>query len=539
MSIGFRLFLLAFLLLSLSLKKSKLHVLNYCESGKWSNLYPLQAFDFTSVRIVTQVYEGLTAYNPENLNIELRLAEKTEVDVDKTIWTLYLRKGIKFHTDGCFGKEGTREMNAYDVKFCFDKALNPGAFNYYYEVVKDLFKGGDEGVKVINDYCIQFVLNDSNTDFLHILTLPCFYIYPKEAFDKYGEDMQFTCVGTGPFRIAEAQSDLIQLKKNKNYWRKGKAGKKLPYLDIVNIYMDNEAIKTEKAFIEGEIDFCFITAPNTQFLDVNNTLKNEYAGSQLQTAASHAIFYYGFQHFSEPFKSKKVRQAFISAIDREKLIISLLGGRANLLIGAVPSGLPGYDNSKLKSQPFDPEKARQLLAEAGYSNGKDFPKIKLRMYGGGDRNILMAQFMQNALKENLNIDIEIVTSTFSQHLDQVESGKSQFWRSSWIPDHPLPIEYLKLFHSKTVPDSLSKRSYVNTVRYINPDFDKLLTLAAETKDPDSRNNYYIQAEQLLIEDAVILPLFYDKLYLIHSKNVKDLYLNAMKYLDLSVVSKVE
>ena len=182
------------------------------------------------------------------------------------------------------------------------------------------------------------------------------------------------------------------------------------------------------------------------------------------------------------------------------------------------------------------EYAKKLFDEAGYPNGKDFPNITLQINsGGGDRNVLTAQVIQSMLKENLNIDISIETLPFTQHLDKIESGQTLFWRSGWISDYPDPESFLTLLSSSHIPEKLSDRSFFNTTRFENAKYDSLLTLASKEVDNTKRFQLYMQADQVQIDEGALMPIFYDEIYRLIQKNVRDFHVNAMEYRDLTRV----
>ena len=194
----------------------------------------------------------------------------------------------------------------------------------------------------------------------------------------------------------------------------------------------------------------------------------------------------------------------------------------------------GYDFKSLRGYSYDPDKAKKLLAQAGYPNGTGFPKLTLQINsGGGDRNVLTAQVIQSMLEENLNIDIQIDQMPFSQHLDKLEPGKSLFWRTGWIADYPDPETFLTLLYSGHIPPNLDDRSYVNSVRYKSAKFDSLFSLAMREVDDKKRFALYAQADQVAIDDAAIMPIFYDENYRLIQTNVRNFPANAMEYRDLT------
>ena len=176
------------------------------------------------------------------------------------------------------------------------------------------------------------------------------------------------------------------------------------------------------------------------------------------------------------------------------------------------------------------------MAAAGYPDGNGFPKLTLQINsGGGDRNIQTAEVIQKMLKENLNIDVEINVMPFAEHLESLETGKAQFWRSAWVADYPDPETFLSLLYGKNVPEKITDKSYLNSVRYKSAKFDSLFSAALREVDDKKRFDLYLQADQVAIDDAAIMPVFYDENYRLIQTNVKNFTANAMEYRDLSHV----
>lgn len=188
------------------------------ELEDFKNLYPLSIIDVISQRIANQVYEGMVKLSQTDLSVVPALAYRWEANADATVWTFHLRKGVRFHDDACFADGKGREMNATDIKYCFDKLCESSPNNTCYDYTfKDRVKGATEyfestkagkpiaggvsGVKAVNDSTVEISLMYSFSGFLNIIAHPGCYVYPKEALEKYGIDMRTKCVGTGPFQV--------------------------------------------------------------------------------------------------------------------------------------------------------------------------------------------------------------------------------------------------------------------------------------------------------------------------------------------------
>jgi peptide/nickel transport system substrate-binding protein len=526
------------------------------EVEDFRSLFPLSITEVTSDRITKQIYEGLIKQSQDELTILPSLAAQLEFNPDATVWKFYIRKGIKFQDDGCFPDGKGREITAKDFKYCFDllctsspqnqlfggtfKDRVVGANEYFQSTIdKKPLAGGVSGIKVLNDSVLQITLLHSFSGFLNILSTPGCWVFPKEAVEKYGVDMRTKCIGTGPFQVKSVkEGESVVLERNPNYWDVDEFGNQLPYLDAIKFSFIKEKKSEFLEFKTGNLDM-ICRLPVEMISEILGDLghaRETNAPFEMQVVPAMSVFYFGFQHQSEPFNKKEVRLAFNYAIDREKIVDNILQGEGIPSIGIVPPSFSGYENDKLKGYTLDVDKARKYMVKAGYPNGKGFPKITLQTNaGGGERNLHICEAVQKMLKENLNVNIEINIMPFAEHLERLESGKAIFWRSGWIADYPDPETFLTLLYGRHVPKNLSDKSYLNTVRYKSEKFDSLFSAAMRELDDRKRMDLYLQADQVEINDGAILPVFYDENYRLLKPYVKNFPANAMEYRDFTRV----
>lgn len=526
------------------------------ETEDFRSLYPLNVTEVVAHRITNQIYEGLVKLNQEDLSVIPCIAEKWEINPDATEFTFYLRRGVKFHDDPCFPDGKGREVTAHDFKYCLDKICESFPENQMFWLFKDKVKGaneyyestknknplpgGVEGIKVIDDYTLKIELNYPFSTFLKILSHSACWVYPKEAFEKYGVEMRVKCVGTGPFRVKTLkEGEYVILERNPDYWGIDMYGNQLPYLDAIKYSFIKEKKSELVEFRKGNLDMVF-RLPLEMIKEVVAEFEEAKKGGnrpfEMQVVPALSIYYYGFQHKLPPFDNVKVRQAFNYAIDRESIVNYTLQGEGRPAIYGIVPPIKGYEYEKIKGYTYDPEKARQLLAEAGYPNGKGFPKLTLQINsGGGDRNIHTAEVIQKMLKENLNIEVNIEVLQFAQHLENYETGKAKFWRAGWVADYPDPENFLNMFYGKHVPSDLNTKSYINSVRYQSAKFDSLFEAALRETDPVKQYDLFRQADQVAINDAAIMPIFYDENTRLLQIYVKNFLANAMEYRDFSQV----
>ncbi len=523
------------------------------ETEFFRSLYPLNVTETSGNRITNQVYEGLVQFNQADLTINPCLATHWDIDDSKTVYTFHLRKDVKFHDDPCFPNGKGRMMTAHDIKYNLDKMCAfdvnnkgydffkdriKGATEYYNQTVKKNFPAsGCEGIKVIDDHTIQMTLTRPFAGILNLLALPFAYCFPKEAFDKYGIEMRVKMVGTGPFYLkAIRENDAVILAKNKEYWGKDKLGNQLPYLDGIRWSFLGDQKSEMLEFKKGKLDMIYRLPLEMvdEIIDKNNNLKEGYKQFQFQEEATLALQYYGFKMSEGRFaESKALRQAFNYAVDRKKIVdYTVKGAGIPANYGVVPPAFASYDAKAIKGYKYDPVKAKQKLAEAGYPNGKGFGELTLQINSGGTRNEQIAEAVQKMIKENLNIDVKIVKMPWAQHLEAYETSKSEFWRSGWVADYPDPENFINLFNGVHIPPKLTDKSYLNSTRYRNAEFDKLYEEAQKTIDLKARNQLYMKADQIVIEDAPIIPIYYYNDRRLLQPYVKNFPQNAMEYRNL-------
>ncbi|MBL4752131.1 MAG: ABC transporter substrate-binding protein [Flavobacteriales bacterium] len=524
------------------------------EVEDFRNLYPHDVTEVVSHRITNQIYEGLLKYSQKDLEIIPSIAESWEVNEDATKFTFHLRKGVKYHDDPCFDGGKGREVTAEDFKKCYTLLCTSAPQNQGFWVFKNRVVGADEyyqstmdgnplaegvtGIKVIDKYTLQIDLEYSFSGFLQILCTAFTWVFPMEAVEKYGIEMRVHCVGTGPFKVKTIrEGEAVILSRFENYWDKDEWGNEIPYLDRISFSFLKEKKSELLEFKKGHLDMVF-ELPIEMIDEVMGEFADAIDGPsfEVQVTPALALQYYGFQHQSDLFSNKLVRQAFNYAIDRESIVTYTLQGEGRPAIyGMVPPAFNNYDFENIDGYNYDPDKARLLLAEAGYPNGNNFPKLTLSLNSGGSRNVQIAEVIQKQLKESLNIDVVPDVIPRAQHLDNLETGKTLFWRTGWIADYPDPENFLNLLYSPHIPAKLSDKSYINSVRYRSAEFDSLFSIALREVEEEKRLELYKQADQIAMDDAAIMPIYYSEHYRLLQLNVRNFDINPMEYRDLSRV----
>lgn len=526
------------------------------ETEDFRSLYPLNVTEVVAHRITNQVYQGLVKLNQEDLSVMPALAEKWDINEDATSFTFHLRKGVKFHDNKCFPEGKGREFTAKDVKYCLDRVCASAPENQMFWLFKDKVKGaneyhestvnnsplegGVEGVKVIDDYTIQIDLNYSFAGFLKILSHSACWVYPHEAVDMYGIDLRVNSVGTGPFRVKTIkESETVILERNPDYWGVDEFGNQLPYLDGIKFSFIKEKKAELLEFRKGNLDMVY-RLPLEMIKDVVGELEDAKKGGNkpyvMQVVPAMSVVYLGMQNKLPPFDNVDVRKAFNYAIDKNSIVTYTLQGDGRPGVHGMVPPFKGYDYESVNGYVFNPEKAKEHLAKAGYPNGKGFPEITLQINsGGGDRNVQIAEVVQKMLSENLSVKVNIEQLQFPQHLENLETGKALFWRSGWIADYPDPENFLNLLYGGHVPANISDKSFINSVRYQSEAFDAKFNEALREIDEAKRYELFREADQIAVDDAATLPIFYDENTRLIQVYVKNFPSNAMEYRDMTAV----
>ncbi len=529
------------------------------ESEYIKNLFPHNITDAYSYRVASQIYEGLFKFHDESLEVVNGLAESYDLDESRTVYTFHLKEGVYFHDDACFPDGKGREMTAEDVAYCFTRLCTKHRNNQNFSVFQGVVKGADayyqasvsgqspsggvEGIRVVDRYTLEITLEKPNSIFIVNLARPACFIYPSEAEVKYGIDMRIHAVGTGPFtlNVEDVDEDIsIILKKNPAYHGVDEFGNRLPFLDAVTIQFLKEKKSELFEFRKGNLDMIY-RLPTEFIIEIlEETMpgsNGEYSQFQLQRSPEMMTQFLTLNNQQGIFKNIFVRKAFNYAIDRTKILDFVLNGEgfASGNHGITPPVYQDYDTETIPGYSLHIDSARYYLAKAGYPNGAGLPQLQFLLNAEGERNTLVAVEIQKQLKDHLNIDIELVILPFAQLLERSYKGDYSILRAGWVADFPSPENFLWIFYSKDVPNSVGEVSYPNVTRYINKEFDHLYEMALNASSISEANDYFRLAEIKLMMDAPVIILWYDEGYRLMQSYVKNFPNNPMQYRDFSDV----
>lgn len=510
----------------------------YNQTGGLTSLDPAFANKRSNIWATTQLFNGLFSFS-SNLDVHPELCREWEVSEDGKIYTFKIKEGVRFHDNKCFVKTNGkgRDVVAGDFVFSFKRVLTTGTGAWIFN--DKLLRGPDGNISdtcfvALDDYTLRVYLNRRFPAFLQILAMPYCFVVPKEAVEAYGDDFRANPVGTGPFKFQQwVERDKLLLAKNENYWKKDEDGNPMPYLDLVQITFIEDRNQEFQQFEKGELDFIanLSDASKEKILEKNGEIQEQfsskYSVEKVPYLNTEYVGFYLGNGEKNPFTNAKVRQALSYAIDRTKLVSYIRNGLGTPGdYGVVPTALPSFDSTKVKGYPFNMRKAQELLKEAGFANGTGLPVLKLYTYTS-DRSL--AEYLQNSWKE-IGVKVEIETNQFATHQEMVDNGKVNFFRGSWLGDYPDAENYLAMFYSKNFAPKGPNKTH-----FSNPDFDRLFEEAHETDNLFTRYEDYLRMDQIVMNEAPIIVLYYDEVLQLTQPWVIGLKADPMNNLILETV----
>jgi oligopeptide transport system substrate-binding protein len=490
-------------------------------------LDPACATDAESAQYIVEIFSGLVSFD-RDLNLIADIAEEIPtkenggISTDGTIYTFHIRRGVKFH-------DRSRQVTAEDFKFSMERSLDPGTLSTVGTVYLDDIVGAKEfargeaddvaGIRVVDDYTLEITIDAPKSYFLAKLTYPTAYVVDRhEVGDSNcfrGAEWTLHPNGTGPFKLEEWElGQRIVLTPNDDFYLDPK-----PSLAKVTYLLAGGSALV--MYENDEIDVTGVGINDIERIrDPNEPLHAEFSESP-----SLDTFYIGFNTEEPPFDDPRVRQAFAMAIDKEVLAEVVLKDLVVPAEGILPPGMPGF-NQDLEGLPFDRERARELLEEAG---GVDsLGEISLLSSGRGANVAPTITAVAAMWEENLGVSVDLPQLQFGQFLQDLDEGNFQVFSLGWIADYVDPQNFLDIkFHSE---------SGNNETMYSNPEVDALLEEARTEQDQATRLELYQQAEEIIVQDAPWIPLFHARNNALIKPYVQDYFIAPFVIPNLRYVS---
>lgn len=485
-------------------------------------------------RILLSLFEGLVNYDPVDSHPVPGVAKSWDISKDGRLYTFHLRDDAKWSNGD--------PVTAEDFVFAFQRMLSrnlgapyadrfyafTGGEDYHKGVIDDFSK---VGVKALDDHTLQLELVKPLPYFLSMLTFMSWYPVHKDTILKHGKiDQRGTgwtragnLVSNGPFRLKNWKIGTgIVVEKDPNYWD----AKNVKLKEIHFHSLENHNTE-ERAFRTGGIHLTE-TLPLPKVASYKDT-------PYLFSAPYFSVYTYGFNTQKPPFDDERVRQAMSLALDRKSIVENVTKRGEDPAFSFVPPGAAGYvTTAKLEE---NVERAKELLAEAGYPNGEGFPKVTL-LYNTSDSHRSVAEAMQHMWAKNLNVHVELVNQEWKVFLKERSSISNNLYRLGWVGEYLDPNTFLEIFTSD---------SGNNTSGWKNAEYDNYILEANSTLNQKKRFEYFDKAENLLMKELPVLPIyFYVTTYLVQPAvkgwypNLLDLHPYNRVYLDASgLETKVE
>jgi len=492
-----------------------------------SSLDPAFSKDQPTMWMCNQLYNGLLQVD-DSLNVVPAIARSYTVSGDGLVYTFFLRDDVYFHDHPLFKDGKGRRVTATDFVYSFnritdEKVASTGAW---------LFNGkiADKApFTAVNDTIFQLRLKVPFRPMAGLLTLQYCSVVPHEVVEYYGKDFRKHPVGTGPFRLVRWQeNEALVLTRNPGYFEKDAEGQSLPYIDGIRISFLNDRGVEFLQFLQGGFDM--VSGVDKSFRDkaltANGELRDEYKKDVvMERLPFMSTEYLGFSMAklkNEAIRDKRVRQAVNYAIDREKMIWYLRNGIGQpAMAGMIPKGMNGYNAEIVKGYHYDPDKARELLKQAGYPGGKGLQPVTL--YSNPLYQDLTDYIAKSLEEVGIKVIVQLSPGSFLR--EAMIKNEVDFFRASWIGDYPDSENYLALFYS-------GYGAPPNYTFFKNERYDRLYEQALKARTEEEAVSYYYQMDRIVIEEAPVVPLFYDELVRFTGKRVKYLPVNAMNLLVL-------
>ena len=494
------------------------------------SLDPIHAHDLFSHQMSAQVYEGLYhfAYLKRPLTVEPLLASALpNVSADGLVYTISLKKNIYFHDHPCFPQGKGRLFVAEDFIYSLKRLADPKNRSESFWVIENKIMGLDiwraqgadyaqpiSGLQAIDNNTLQIRLTKPNYQFVQSLTMAATAVVPHEAVKYYAAEFGTHAVGTGAFQLEQwlPGSQLLFVKYSRysslTYPQEATSqdqaagllvdqGRVLPFLDKVVVYEIPEAQPQWLLFIKGDID---LLSPQKDYQDYfieRGQLKERWKnqGLFLELPPGLDVTFIGLNNENPFLKNKKIRQAFSLAFDRAFIVAQYYNFLAQPAHGPIPPGIDGYEAQRLSEfSLFDLTKAKKILADAGYPEGRGLPEFQYEIPSTHANARQLAEFFKQQLNR-LGVRVRLNANTWPQFNDKVKKGKADIFDYAWNADYPDAENFFQLLYSK------NKSPGPNAVSFDSKKFDQLYEKALSLPPGTERTQLYGSMEKLIMEEC--------------------------------------
>lgn len=502
-------------------------VFRYNEHSNITSLDPAFARNPQNIWPTNQLFNGLVQLD-DSLNIQPDIAHDWEI-IDSTLtYRFFLREDVYFHKSPLFGHDSTRTVVASDFVYSFDRLTDPEIASPGSWVLQNV-----AGYWAENDTTFTIQLNKPFPPFLGLLSMRYCSVVPEEVVEHYGNDFRSHPIGTGPFQFKLWEENIkLVFRRNPLYFEKDEQGVQLPYLEAVAITFLPDKQSEFLQFAQGNLDFIsgLDNSYKDEILTTTGELQSRYQDRvKLISCPYLNTEYLGFFMGSDTpeIQSKALRQAVNYGFDRRKMITYLRNGMGiPAEHGFIPKGLPGFE--EIEGYTYDPEKAKSLVAEYIQESGDAQPEIVI---GTNSQYLDICEFIQREL-EKIGIAVTVDVMPPSTLRQMKSSGELDVFRASWVADYPDAENYLSLFYSANfTPNGPNYMHYKSEV------MDSLYEASLNLTNIQNRKVLYAKMDSLIVADAPVVPLFYDKAIRFVQKDVEGLGINPQNFLFLKRVRK--
>ncbi|MDB5139552.1 MAG: transporter substrate-binding protein [Mucilaginibacter sp.] len=532
------LILLAFTSCTRDTSTSKKTVFNINLDEGLSSLDPAFSRNLYTIWMDNQLYNGLVQID-DSLKNRPCIAKSWEISPDGTLYTFHLRSDVYFQDDPLFKNGKGRKAVAADFVYSFGRLIDPKVASSGSWIFSDKVEG-ESAFVAINDTTFQVKLKQPFPPFLSMLTAPYCSVVPHEVVDFYGKDFRQHPVGTGPFKFKYwKEGEVLVFLKNEHYWEKDKDGSPLPHLDAIRATFIGDKQTAFMEFISKKLDFLndIDGSYRDDILTKSGKITQKYKGKFILSTGPYLnTIYLGMLVDSSlaivkssPLRKLKIRQAINYAIDKQKMIKYLRNSMGTAgSAGFIPLGMPGFNAKEVKGYTYNPDKARQLLKEAGYPDGNNLPPIVLHTTVGY-RSLI--EYVQGQLDRiGIKTSVEITQGASLREL--IAKNGINFFYGTWIADYPDAENYLSVFYSKNkIPFG------PNYTGFNNRQFDALFEQAYHEANDEKRYALYRQMDNLVMQQSPVVILYYDKRVNLYQNNISGYSVNAQNLLTLKKVVK--